>query len=38
MCELEFLRSVPVDEKALVADTHESSGKNVEKETSNKFH
>ncbi len=34
---MEFLRSVSVGEKAVVADTHESGWKNVEEETPNKF-
>ena len=33
-----FLRSVSVGEKAVVADTHESGRKNVEKKAPNKFH
>ena len=35
---MDFFCSVSVGEKAVVPDTHESGWKNVENETSNKFH
>ena len=38
LSELDLLRSMTVGEKAVVADTHESRGENVEKETPNEFH
>jgi hypothetical protein len=35
---LEFLVAVPVSEKSVVADVHESTGQNVKKEPSQKLH